>query len=114
MSVEQSRPPAYVPRSYCQAGNLFGTNATAAFASKRPGPLHQERAEASRLQHLFVIAVRSRLHRPVTMRSVAKSTGIEYGRLSRLLNGHYPMRLTEMAAIARAVGLETSWQPTQP
>ena len=105
----QERAPSFVPRSYTPTPEIFGENATVRFIPLGPGRQHRIWAEASRQQHLFVVAVRLQLGGPRTMRALAERTGINYYRLSRLLRGHLPMRLTEMASIAHTLRLEATW-----
>ena len=117
--------PKYVPRDFCDRPSLFGRDQQAKFAPPRDNrrELLAEQlndgskvsgldalAEASRLQHEFAVLVGVRLHRNNLSRaSLARATGINYRRLGDILAGNTPIRLTDIAAISKALNLHYEW-----
>lgn len=105
-------PPAYVPRTFCQHPELFGRNPEVLFVKYPKGDRRRGFAYASLVQHRFAIVVRGTLQRERrSRRSLAEEIGMDYTRLGRLLNGHIPMRLSDIGLLGIALDIAVPYHP---
>lgn len=99
----------FCPRDYAQYPKLFGRNESMPFTTTANDPVELGYCEAARIQHLFAWGVNIRSSK-MTRKNLADRTGIEYTRLSKLLNGHIPIKTWEMGRIARVLRLRLVWE----
>lgn len=105
-------PPAYSPRDFCQLPELFGRNPTVKFVRYPDGDERRGLAYASLMQHRFAIVVRGTLQRHGHNRKwLAEQTGMDYTRLGRLLNGHLPMRLSDIGKVGIVLDIAIPFRP---
>lgn len=103
--------PRYAPRDFAQPPWFFGTDLRAVFP-RWDNPSKDVLGTASEIQHRFVLVVRAELRRRnKPIKRLAAATGLDYHRLTRMLNGQIPMRLADVAVISESLRLDLPWDP---
>lgn len=87
---------------------------TRAVSSPQPSSIN---VSGQYMQHRFATIVDGRLRaQRRTRKWLAQETGLDYTRLGRLLNGHLPMRLSDMGVIGIAldIAIPFKWAEEEP
>lgn len=92
--------PKYSPRDYCQNWRRFGKDDTLRFRAFTGDLDHDALVVASIQQHRFALAVRAALREQgLSVVRLAVKAGMARSKLSDVLNGERPLRLSDMGRI---------------